>query len=371
MSGEHAERSGERLAPAHLYPEGALSPPFGMIDVRSPIEWSRGALPGAHPLPLMSDEERREVGIRYAEVGQEAAVELGWELVGPHLEERIAAWRRVADQGPTAVICWRGGMRSALASELIARPRTLPVAGGYKAVRRHLMQALPAALERAPLLVVSGLTGSGKTELLRSLAGASDVLEVIDLEAIAAHRGSSFGAVTGPQPPQPTFEHEIACALRLHRAGLVVVEDESRYVGRRTLPDALLEAMRKAPLALLEVPNGERVQRVFREYVKEPAQRDGIAATRQALEAATLRLRRRLGGPRTREVLSALERAEAAWFDLEAHRAWILLLLEQYYDRLYERNRVALGRDVVLRGDVQELTERLPELAAERGRRPR
>ena len=341
---------------------GAGDQPLAIIDVRSPLEVARGALPGAHALPLLTDEERHLVGLRYAEAGQEAAVALGWELTGPHLGARVAAWRRVAAQRPTAVVCWRGGLRSALASSLIDLPSAQPVEGGYKAVRRHLTNALPAALARAPLLVLSGLTGAGKTDLLRRLAAAAPALFVLDLEALAQHRGSSFGATDEPQPPQPSFEHAIACALLLHRARAVVVEDESRYVGRRTLPPVLLGQMQGAQLVLLEAGLEERVARVFETYVRSPALRHGVATTRAALEAGVLRLRRRLGGPRTTAILGALARAEADWSDLDAHRGWITLLLEQYYDRLYERNRRTLARPVALRGDAEELLAALPAL---------
>ena len=342
-----------------LYPLGAGAPPLTIIDVRSPVEVARGALPGAHALPLMSDEERHQVGLRYAEAGQEAALALGWELVGPHLPARVEAWRAAMRDRPTAVVCWRGGMRSALACKLIERPQARRVEGGYKAVRAALMASLPAAIARAPLLVLTGLTGSGKTALLERLAGRSEQLEAIDLERLARHRGSSFGGLAEAQPPQPSFEHAIACRLRLHRARLVLLEDESRYIGRRTLPAPLLEAMRCAPVALLEAPLRERVARVFDEYVRAPARVAGVAATRAALEAATLRLRKRLGGPRCRTVLEALARAEAAWFEPEAHEVWIRLLLEAHYDRLYERNRAALARTVALRGDADALLEAL------------
>ena len=353
------------LPPEALYPAGALRPPYAMIDVRSPIEVARGALPGAHALPLMSDAERHQVGVCYAEAGQEAALALGWEITRPHLPARVAAWRDVAAQGPTAVVCWRGGLRSALVQQLIDRPDVQAVAGGYKAVRRYLTSALPSALDRASLLVLTGLTGSGKTALLQRLTTGS-ALHVLDLERLAHHRGSSFGATEEAQPPQASFEHAIASHLLLHRARFVLVEDESRYVGRRTLPPELLAAMQRAPLALLEATLDERVARVFDEYVRVPAEHHGVAVARAGLEAGVLRLRRRLGGRRTSAVLAGLARAEPAWFDPDAHRAWIVLLLQEYYDRLYERNRAALGRPVQLRGDAAALAAALSDLAAGR-----
>jgi tRNA 2-selenouridine synthase len=352
------------LLPVSLYPVGGGEPPLAIIDVRSPVELDRGSLPWAHALPLLSDAERHEVGLRYAEAGQEAAVALGWEITRPLLEDRIAAWRRVASRGPTAVVCWRGGLRSALATRLIDSPSAAAVAGGYRAVRRHLIDALPAAVTRSPLLVLTGLTGAGKTELLRRLGQSTAALQLIDLEALARHRGSSFGATEEPQPPQASFENAIACQLLLHRARAVMVEDESRYVGRRTLPPALHGAMQAATLVVLEADREERIARLFEAYVRAPALSHGVAATRASLEASVLRLRRRLGGGRTSAILDALRKAEPEWLDPGAHRGWIGLLLEQYYDRLYERNRAALARPVMLRGDADELLGALPALAA-------
>jgi tRNA 2-selenouridine synthase len=354
------------IEPDALYPVGAREPPLAIIDVRSPVEVARGALPGAHALPLLSDEERHQVGLCYARSGQEAALALGWEITEAALPARIAAWREVAARRPTAVVCWRGGLRSRLATELIDAPQARPVAGGYKAVRHHLTQALPAAVARVPLLVLTGLTGAGKTDLLEALDdGASSGAFVLDLERLARHRGSSFGATPGHQPAQPTFEHDVASALLLHGSSLVVVEDESRFVGRRTLPPALLDAMRRAPLAVLETTLDDRIARVFEGYVRAPAERDGVAATTAALTEATLRLRRRLGNPRVRSVLDALQRAEAAWFDPAAHHGWIRLLLEDYYDRLYERNRTSLARPVALRGDAASLAAAIRSRALE------
>lgn len=348
------------LAPAALYPVGAVRPPLHVVDVRAPIEVARGALPFAHALPLMSDDERAQVGRRYAEAGQEAAVALGWEITAGSLGARVEAWRAVVARGPTAVTCWRGGLRSAIACELIDRADARPVDGGYKAVRHHLVDALPSAIARAPLLVLGGLTGAGKTELLARLADAEDALTVVDLEGLARHRGSSFGAHDVPQPAQATFEHELAVAMLLHRGALVLVEDESRYVGRRTLPAALLAAMQRAPLALLEVPLEERVARLHRDYVAAPTARGGARATHAALAAGVQRLRRRLGHQRVRAVRDALDDALATgWSEPGAHRGWIERLLTDYYDRLYTRALEALARPVALRGDAETLARAL------------
>ena len=354
------------IRPDELYPEGASVPTRALIDVRAPVEVSRGSMPGSHPLPLMSDEERHAVGIRYKEAGQEAAIALGYELAGPRLPERIDAWRRVCDAGPTAVACWRGGLRSELTLSFIGRADVARVEGGYKALRRHVVGALPRSLGRKRLVVLTGLTGSGKTRLLRRLAGAGSDLQVLDLEGEARHRGSAFGAESAPQPSQQSFENALATQLLLSPAPRLVVEDESRYVGRRTLPDELMSAMRSAPLVALETPMAERVTNIVEEYVLESGRRYGTSAARERLEGDTLRIRKRLGGGRTDAVVEALRGAErtGVWFEPEAHHAWVQTLLEHYYDRLYRKAIGRHGRPVVFRGDAAAVADYLLSVTA-------
>jgi tRNA 2-selenouridine synthase len=345
------------IRPDELYPEGAGAAERTLIDVRSLREVARGAMPGSHALPLMSDRERHEVGIRYKEAGQEAAIALGYELAGPHLPGRIEAWRGACARGPAAVACWRGGLRSELALAFIDRGDVARVAGGYKALRRHVMEALPRSLGRKRLVVLTGLTGSGKTRLLRALP-ADGALQVLDLEGAARHRGSAFGAEDVPQPSQQTFENTLATELLLSPAERLVVEDESRYVGRRTLPDDLMEAMRVAPLAVLETPMAERVSHIVEEYVLAMARRHGVRAARERLEHDTLRIRKRLGGGRTDGVVAALHAAEQAdaWYEPGVHRWWVQTLLEHYYDRLYRKAIDRHERPVAFRGDAEEVT---------------
>ncbi|MBW6454284.1 MAG: tRNA 2-selenouridine(34) synthase MnmH, partial [Trueperaceae bacterium] len=292
------------------------------------------------------------------EAGQEAAIALGYGLAGPHLPARAAAWRAVADAGPTAVACWRGGLRSALAVRHLDRPGVDTVAGGYRALRRHLAAGLRRGTEDKGVVVLGGLTGSGKTEALQALGAVPDLL-ALDLEALARHRGSAFGAEDDPQPAQATFENAVAAAVVLSPAARVAVEDESRFVGRRTVPDALWAAMRAAPVVWLESPLEERVRRVFEGYVRAPAERHGVAAARARLAGDVRRVRKRLGGQRCDAVLAALAAAEAAWFDPQAHAGWIATLLEEYYDKLYLRAFAASGRTRAFAGDAGEVVAHL------------
>jgi tRNA 2-selenouridine synthase len=348
-------------SPAQIYPVGAGVPPLALIDVRSPVEVARGALPGAHALPLMTDEERHLVGLRYKEAGQEAAIALGYELAGPHLPERAAAWRAVAEAGPTAIACWRGGLRSALAVRHLGRLEVEPVAGGYKALRAHLTTELARACVERRVVVLGGLTGAGKTDLLHALAREADSagLLALDLEGHARHRGSAFGAEDAPQPAQATFENAVAAEVVLSPAERIVVEDESHYVGRRTLPEPLWRAMRAAPVVWLEAPEAERVRRVFDGYVRGPTERHGAAAARTRLLADATRLRRRLGAQRSDHLVAGIAAAEGAWDEPEAHAGWIVPLLAEYYDRLYLRAFEASGRPIAFRGEAAAVAAHL------------
>jgi tRNA 2-selenouridine synthase len=350
-----------QVTPSEVYPVDGGAPSLQVIDVRAPVEVGRGALPGARALPLMSDEERHLVGIRYKEAGQEAAIALGYELAGPHLAARAAAWRSVAAEAPSVITCWRGGLRSAIAAAHLGDPPVPTVAGGYKALRAHLLAHFRARALKRPLWVVGGLTGSGKTELLHALAGASGAL-VLDLEGLAHHRGSAFGAEDARQPAQATFENGLAAATILPpNPGALIVEDESRFVGARLIPEALWARMRAAPMVWLEAPMAERSARVIAGYVLAPAERHGVEGAHARLAANLARIRRRLGGALLLQVRAELDAARAEWFDPARHQSWVTTLLRDYYDRLYLHAFERSGRPVHLHGDRSTVLRFLQE----------
>lgn len=324
-----------------------------LIDVRAPIEVARGSLPGAHNLPLMTDEERHQVGLQYKLHGQKAAVALGYTLAGPFLPARVAAWRQLAEQAPTAITCWRGGMRSALALEHLNDPHAAQVAGGYKAIRRYLMEAMAHRAPTMAWLVVAGLTGSGKTDFLHAVEqeNVSRWL-TLDLEGLATHRGSAFGAMTTPQPAQASFENALAAQLVLTPHPGVLLEDESRFVGRRSLPDAVWHAMQRAPVIWLDASLAARVENVTRAYVVEPAQRHGVDATHARLRANLLRVRPRWGGAACDAALAQLDDARHNFMDPHVHAPWVAALLRDYYDPLYLHAFTRANRIVCARGQA-------------------
>ncbi|MDZ7789229.1 MAG: tRNA 2-selenouridine(34) synthase MnmH [Xanthomonadales bacterium] len=349
------------LRPEQILPPRAGRPVRRIIDVRAPAEVAKGALPGALCLPILNDAERKAVGLRYAQAGPGAAIEEGRIQTQADMPERERAWRKAAEDEPSAFMCWRGGMRSELAQRLTTPPFVPRVAGGYKAMRSYLMASLPPSLGQRTTWVVTGPTGSGKTELLHE-ANSLPSLLALDLEGAAEHRGSAFGAI-GPQPAQATFEHRLALPLLLGREAVVLLEDESQNVGRLHLPDAIYAELRRAPLLVVEDDLDARVRRIHRDYALAPARRDGEAAALAALVAAVRRLRQRLGAKPTERMVASLKDAhtQGAWNDPEAFRGVIETLLRDYYDPLYRKATPTDRRALLAKGTQEELLMWLKE----------
>jgi tRNA 2-selenouridine synthase len=337
-----------------------------LIDLRAPTEFARGAFAHAVNLPLLTDSERAAVGTRYKACGQQAAIALGEELVaGGTRAARIEAWHSFVTTHPTALLyCWRGGLRSAIAQDWLhaAGVEIGRVAGGYKALRQTCLNVIQAFSAGQRLLVLGGRTGSGKTALLREFERA------VDLEALAKHRGSAFGATASPQPTPIGFENELAVEL-LNKTSPrpVLLEDESRTIGRLAVPDALHAAMQAAPIVVLDVPRSERAQHIFREYVEAPVCSGAdLARIHQRFVHAVDRIRRRLGGLRHASIRTAIDSAFAAQpISTELHLAWISLLLEWYYDPMYDHQLTAKQGRVTLRGDRTTVAAHLRRVLAE------
>jgi len=347
------------LEPSQLFKRGAGKPTHTLLDVRAPLEVERGALPYSQFEPILNDSERHQVGIRYKERGQDAAIALGYELTEPFLPSRIERWREISSQGPTAAMCWRGGLRSQLALEFMDSPEVPRVAGGYKAVRQHLLDSLPTELLERKIWVLTGLTGSGKTRLLGALEGTAQ-LEALDLEGLANHRGSAFGNV-GQQPAQATFENHLAAEILLSPVKTLLLEDESRNIGQLELPPPVWETLRQARGILLEASVQERSQQIFEDYVRVDTERLGQETLRRNLEANFSKLKKRLGTTSVERGISMLEDAEknGEWLELESHRPWIELLLLEYYDPLYRKGLEKSGREILFRGDFDAVLEYL------------
>ena len=239
-----------------------------IIDVRAPAEWAEDHLPGALSLPVLDDAERAQVGTIYKQVSPFTARKVGAALVAAnaarHLQGALAdkpgGWRPL-------VYCWRGGQRSGSFATILAQIgwRVETIAGGYKAWRALVVDALYEQPFPCPVVVLDGNTGSAKTEILNLLPGLG--VQVLDLEGLARHRGSLFGALPGGQPSQRGFETALAMAMAgLDPARLVVVEAESSKVGNCRLPPGLWKVMLSAPTVAIAAPLAARAEYLARAY---------------------------------------------------------------------------------------------------------
>ena len=351
-----------QVDPADIFPGGGKQSAFQLLDVRAPAEVHRSAIPGALSLPILNDEERAAVGTCYHAHGQAAAVALGVDLTAPYREARVASWREAvaASERPTAFACWRGGKRSHLATTWLGDSNVSRVEGGTKALRRYLMASLESQFARTETLVISGLTGCGKTDLLHGLGQVvSQEVLALDLEGLANHRGSAFGGFPAGQPAQQTFENSLAATVHLAAPRITLVEDEARYVGRLEVPEYIYSRIMQSPVVILETPQAERVARIVREYVFDPTEISSRATAHQQLAINIKKLAKRLGGAHTADCLKALAFAdhEDRWFSPGAHTPWIEILLRHYYDKLYDRAIARLARPIAFQGCAEEVFE--------------
>ncbi|GAA4001545.1 tRNA 2-selenouridine(34) synthase MnmH [Hymenobacter fastidiosus] len=287
-----------------------------ILDVRAPIEYIQGHIPGALSLPLFTDEERARIGTAYKQVSQDRAVHIGLEFFGPKMSRMVKHAQKLAPGKEVRLHCWRGGMRSGAVLWLLelAGFRVHLLDKGYKDYRRW---ALAQFTEPRPMLILGGLTGSGKTDVLHELARQGET--IVDLEGLANHKGSSFGAIG--LPPQPTpeqFENNLALALDALPTSVVPwLEDESLSIGRITIPKPFFETMRHAPLVVLDIPRAVRTRKLAAEYGKEDPQQ---------LAEAIQRISKRLGGLATKDALAAIETG-----DMEQ----MVDIALTYYDKTY------------------------------------
>ncbi len=347
-----------------------------LIDVRAPIEFKKGSFPAAFNLPLMDDKEREEVGTCYKKEGGKAALELGHRLVsGERKKARIRVWSDFIDKHPDAVLyCFRGGDRSRISQEWLHEagidiPR---IKGGYKAFRRFILDELETIDTKCTPVVLGGTTGSGKTILLKKIE------QSVDLEGLAKHRGSAFGRQIEPQPAQIDFEHRLARALLKQTqkgAKQIVMEDESRRIGRLEIPRTLFSYLHEAPLVILDVPMHKRVRTIFDEYVSgfqeqfmvRFGKEEGMRSWEEAMLRSFNAISRKLGGERYAKMLS--------WFDdalkmqretgsSKGHDLWIEALLREYYDPMYEYQIEQNRERIVFRGDEGEVLDYLTQRTA-------
>ena len=338
-----------------------LSRQTPLLDVRAAIEFDQGALPHSVNLPILNDQERAAVGTTYKQSGREAATTLGHELVnGATKSERITGWLSFMQDHPEArIMCWRGGQRSQIAQAWLLENgcKIERVPGGYKALRQTCLNILEtAASGEKPWWVVAGRTGVQKTVLIKMLANS------IDLEGLANHRGSAFGGQATPQPTPASFENYVACKYLQHDHPALVLEDESRTIGRLALPCGWHERMQQAPLVLVEADLPARVDHIVDEYVTAPlaASADALALESQYRNALS-RITKRLGGALYTTIDNLIAEAFAG---KRQHFDWVHALMQNYYDPMYDYQLKNKAARIVFQGSRQEVQQYLQQHTA-------
>ena len=345
-----------------------------MMDVRAPIEFEKGAFPYSDNRPLMDNQQRAKIGIRYTNQGQDAAVALGHQLINGELKKsRIKVWQEFIQHNPQSLLyCFRGGIRSRITQQWLQEAGTnfdfIP--GGYKAMRRFLINNLekscrPIQNGGTALRLISGRTGSGKTHLLHKIQ------RQIDLEGRANHRGSAFGRIPGGQPSQINFENQISIDFLKHRqqntATPIYIEDESRLIGNCYIPDCLQASMKRSAIIILETNTEARSQLTVDDYVtnywpKLQAAHGELAAEKfsEQFLGSLNRIKKRLGIERYVYIKGLFQSAITAFLkhnDADGFREGFSLLLTQYYDPMYDYMLKKRHGDVIFCGNAEEVIE--------------
>lgn len=354
MNGE-AERYGKKRTEGEMNIGEVLAlanPVF--IDLRSPVEFVKGTIPGAVNLPLFDDEERETIGTVYKHDPEEARKQ-GVAFVSPKLPKLLSAIEEQGRKGIPVLFCWRGGQRSKVLFNLLRSLglEAYRLEGGYKAYRRYVLERLERSTVNKPVYVLNGLTGSGKTEVLQLLQQMG--CPVIDLEGLAGHRGSLFGHLgIARQRSQKDFDALLLQRLdELEQAPYLLVEGEGKRIGPVYVPDFFFKVMLEGNHILLTAPLEQRVQRILREYTPHSD------TDRQQVEQALLALGKYVGA-KTVQLYRQLLHA-GNYFEL------VSLLCSKYYDRLYDDSnpRKRSFQLVVDSSDAARAAEEIKEFVLE------
>lgn len=343
------------------------------LDVRAQIEFSQGAFPLTKNIPLLNDQERTDIGIRYKDSGQDEAIKLGQELIqGETKFSRVSEWEKHIRKFPQGVLyCFRGGMRSKITQQWIydqtgiIYPR---VNGGYKAMRRYLIDELERSSQQLKPIILSGRTGIGKTIFLKK------VNQKIDLEGLYHHRGSVFGKHVNPQPTQIDIENKLSIELiryleQGHRN--IIIEDEGGNIGSRRLPECLFTKMKQSPIVLLEETLDERIEITYQEYITEAlteyqtyhGKDKGYDKWIEQLHQSIDKIQRRLGGVRYKELKAKLSESiqQYALGNTDNFKEWIKILLVDYYDPMYDYQLSKKQNRIAFKGDKNAVLNYLTE----------
>jgi tRNA 2-selenouridine synthase len=336
-----------------------------IIDTRAPIEFEKGSFPNAVNMPLMFDEERKEVGTCYKNHGKDKALELGHKLVsGEKKKERIKMWVDFAKKHPNgAIFCFRGGLRSQIAQKWIYENSQISfpkIVGGYKKLRNFLIENIENSTLRKKFIVIGGQTGCGKTILI------NEIDKSIDLEGIANHRGSAFGNMTSPQPTQINFENKLSIEL-IKSSESIVLEDEGANIGSVQIPKNFFNKMSLSPLVLLEAAIEERIKISLEDYVENMLKRyinlDPLTASNNFSnywEQSLDKIQKRIGLKRYHDLKNDLNLALRNFLNNNDNSHFIGIiekLLTEYYDPMYSYQISKKKDRIIFSGNFQEVKE--------------
>ncbi len=310
------------------------------IDVRSPLEFAEDHISGSINIPLFGDDERKEVGTIYRMAGRDTAIERGTEIAGEKLRDLVKSFMQYRERS-IVLLCARGGMRSGSLGSLLNSLglRVFKLEDGYKGYRRHVRERLQNLTMPAPLFVLQGLTGSGKTEIIRNFPWS------IDLEEMAGHRSSVFGSIGIVQKSQKRFESLLLDRLRsLQGAPYCLIEGESRKIGDLHIPESLYEIMATSPVIYCDTPLERRVDIIYDEYHPHCDDRN--------IPAIVKSLYPKLGRGTIDHLLELYGSGDI--------REFIRIMLEKYYDPLYRhslqrKDFIATVRNTSTTGAIDEL----------------
>ncbi|MEP6846300.1 MAG: tRNA 2-selenouridine(34) synthase MnmH [Panacibacter sp.] len=312
----------------------ALSKTHPVLDVRSPGEYNHAHIPGAYSLPLFTDEERKVVGTAYKQQSREQAIKIALPYFGTKMVKLVEAVEQITglsqkdmeagNKNAVIVHCWRGGMRSAGVAWLLDLYgfKVYTLVGGYKVFRKWVL----AQFEQTyPFKVIGGYTGSGKTGILQELKTKGE--SVIDLEALACHKGSAFGNLgEPPQPSQEMFENKLAVELSVidDEQSTVWIEDESQRIGNINIPLQLYRLKQSVPVYFIDIPFEERLQQIVKGYGK---------FDKEHFINAIMRIKKRLGPLETKTAINYL-------MEDDIKNCFAVLL--KYYDKWYSKSLLLL-----------------------------
>lgn len=339
---------------------------FPSIDLRSPKEFKKGTIPNSVNLPILNDDEYHEVGKIFKSNGRKAAIDYGYSIIsGEKKINLIDAWiQYIKNNNNCSIFCYRGGLRSKIAYEWINSKgiSVRRLEHGYKNYRQQILlmhQDIKNYAEK--WLILGGLTGSGKTDLIKKYKYS------IDLEYIANHRGSAFGKTGIDQPSQSNFESLVSEQYLLKQKSMfLLMEDESRFIGKVHLPGKWYDKMQVSEIILLESSLEDRAKRIYNNYIKKPGNsRLNKTELKSYYLFALNKIRKRLGINHYKTIKDILNNAFENDDD-KLHKMWVGILLDKYYDKMYKYKLNLRKNQIIFRGREDECIDFISNLISEK-----